>query len=290
MTNEPLGSGDDDSLLADVFSSDRDRGADIAASEPDDPVESERQPPRQEAEAETDEQQVDDSSSEQPHRQVPLRELLSEREKRKEFEKRLEDIERESKRREEEWQRQRDDLTRQLTQPRPQPQPQQMQPPPDPFTDPEGYTSYRVSEAQRHFEDRLLNFSETTARRSYGSETVDAAYQAAQSQGLLQQGVFLREPDPWGAMVEWHKQHKAQQEIGGDLEAYNKRIEERIRQQVLAELKAGGGGQGQGNAQKFPGTLADQTAAGVSGALPQSDEAMADEIFSSERRNKQRFK
>lgn len=277
MTNEPLGSGDDDSLLADVFSSDRDRGADIAASEPDDPG-SEQQPPRQEAEAESDEQQVDDSSSEQSHRRmVPLPELLDLREKRKkdreDFEKRLEDIERENKRREEEWQRQRDDLTRQLTQPPVQHQYAQA---PDPELEPEAYA-----------ENRILGLSEVYARRNYGSDVVDKAYQAAQSQGLLQQGVFLRQPDPWGALVEWHKQHLAQQEVGTDIEAFKKRIAEETRQAVLAELKAGGG---QGKAQKFPSTLADQTAAGASGALPQSDEAMADEIFSSERRNKQRFK
>ena len=280
MTNEPIGSGDDDSLLEDVFSSDRDRGGKDAPSGDDDQSTAQA-PPQQEADAETDGQEVEEPSSERPSHMVPLKELRSEREKRQAMEKRLEEIERENERREAEWQRRISDLTTRITQP--PVQHQQPQPPPDPYTDPEGYTEYRMSAVQQQFENRLLDYSETAARRAFGNDTVDAAFQAAQAQGLIQQRAFLGKPDPWGAMVEWHKQYRAQQEVGTDLEAFKKRIAEEAVQKALAELKAGGG---QGKAQKFPGTLADQTATGDQGVLPQSDEAMAAEIFDTDRRAK----
>lgn len=283
MTNEPIGSGDDDTLLEEMFSSDRDRSATNAADGDD------VQPPEQSTSGEEDAgqpdgQQDEPPSSEHPQRQVPLRELKAEREKRQAVEKALEDFKRENERRDAEYRRQLDDLTRRVTQPA---QPQQQIQPPDPYTDPEGYTEYRTNAVQQQFEDRLLNFSEVSARRTFGSEKVDAAFQAAQSQGLIQQGAFLKTPDPWGEMVEWHKRYQAQQEVGTDIEAFKKRIAEETRQAVLAELKAGGAGK---TAQRFPGTLADQTAAGAGGALPQSDEAMAAELFDPDRRSRQRFR
>lgn len=278
----------DDDALADVFGSERgDRGGKEPAPEP--PVEDQRQSrddsgrfaaKSKDEQAPADQQQAppleqDQQTDQNASRHVPLSELLSERKKRQEIER----LQAEAEARARVYEQQ---LQQLMQQRQPPPQPQQQIEPPDPLTDPDGYLRH----VQQQFEQRLLNqkldTSELLARRHYGAQAVDEAFQAAQQAGLI--GHFIREADPYGALVEWHRKQKVLAEVGDDPDAYRRRLEEEIKAKVLADLKAGGAS-GLPQQQRFPGTLANATATGPQGAV--LDEAtMMKDVFGSERRNR----
>lgn len=208
------------------------------------------------------------------NRHVPLSELLSERKQRQEKERLYMEAEARAKAYEQMLQRQ--------PQPQYQPQPQpQAEPPPDFFTDPEAAFNHRIQTVQQQYTNMLLNQSEVMARDKFGDEPVDAALKAAQQAGVAH--TFMNTPHPWGELVKWHKRQQTLQVVGDDPDAYRKKIEEEVRQKVLAELKAGGAN-GQ-PAQKFPGSLATATGQGEQGAHLTEEAAMGS-IFASGRNRK----
>lgn len=294
MAGEPA----DDDALADVFGSEReDRGGKEPAPVPqatDDQGQPRdehgrfaaksqgeqqgQQPPEQQQQAapEPTEPPVDPNAN----RQVPLSELLSERKKFKSREEELSRLQVEADARAKAYEQQLQQFMQQQRQPPPQTQ-QQIEPP-DPLTDPEGYFRHMQQQFQTQLLNQKLDTSELLARRQYGAQAVDEAFQAANQAGVI--GNFIRDPDPYGSLVEWHKKQKALAEFGDDPAAYKQRLEEEIRQKVLAELKAGGAN-GQPQQQRFPSTLAAATATGPQGAV--LDEAtMMGDIFGSGRRNR----
>lgn len=108
--------------------------------------------------------------------------------------------------------------------------------PPDIYENPEGY--------QRAIDQRLAQMeananatmSERIARMQHGDQTIDEAFSAAQAAGVIDQ--FKGARDPWGDLAKWHKTQQISQEIGGDLEAYKKRVEEQVRAEIQAGLVA----------------------------------------------------
>lgn len=264
----------DDDALGDVFDSGRDRGGKSAPSEVKAPVEQvATTPPEQPAE-----EQDQDAG-----KMVPLRELTSERKKLK---GKLEEESRARIAAEE-----RAKVLEQFARPQAQQAPQRQPEAPDPITDPEGYARFVDARAEhRVFQDRLHR-SEERARDKYGDAEVDEAFQAAIAAGLIARQHFIQsEPrHPWGAMMEWHKQQKILQTVGNDPAAYEKQIEERVRQKVLKELQAGNGPIAAAQPTRFPGTLADTTAAGTQGAHLSEEAAMKD-VFGTDRASRTRRK
>lgn len=74
-------------------------------------------------------------------------------------------------------------------------------------------------------------YSQREAVRTHGAEKVQAAYQA------LEKGMASRDPeawtvynramqsmDPYGSIVDWHKQRETLAQIGGDLDSYKQRL------------------------------------------------------------------
>ena len=205
-------------------------------------------------------------------RQVPLSELMAERKKRQEIERLHIEAEARAK------------AIEQMLQRQPQPQyqpPPQAQQPPDFNLDPEGALSFHLQQQHLVFMNQMLNQSEIMARDKFGDELVDTALKAAQAAGVT--NTFMDKPHPWGELVKWHKRQQTLQVVGDDPDAYRKRIEEEVRQKVLAELKAGGAN-GQ-PAPKFPGSLATATGQGEQGAHLTEEAAMGS-IFASGRNRK----
>lgn len=283
------GSADADAFK-DIFKPDSDIGADTAAPEAGQPRDDhgrfapkssdpepkpEAPPPAPEAKQPASPEPKDDPAS---NRMVPLSELLAEREKRKsearlreeaaarvsEYEQRMAAILAEQAQQQQYIQNQQ----RQLQQ-----EPQQI---PDPVTDPQGFFAYQQELIQRQIMNERANFSERLARKEHGDAAVDAALKAAPP-SVRQRA--LNTPDPYGALMQWHKQASFLSEVGPDPSAYRTKLETEIRQKVLAELKAGGQQQQQ---TRFPGTLADATPTGPQGAHL-TDEAVAKELFSTAR-------
>ncbi len=278
----------DDTLLDEIFDTDRDRAGDDAPAEPEKTVVAEPEPtpepePRPEEEppkaAEPEARQEEDDSSQNRH--VPLSELLKEREK---FRNREDEIRREAQERERQYQEAlRVAIERQqAAQQQPKPEPI------DPYVDPQGALQQVTQDLRGQFEEQLINtnlhMSERFARMKYGDEAVNQAFQAAQAANAL--GHFSSNPDGWNAMVNWHQREQALAKVGTDVDAYEKQIREEERKKVLEELKQGGqqptGAPQQQPQQRIPGTLTGVTAAGTQ-PVAVSDEALLNDIFANDR-------
>jgi hypothetical protein len=144
---------------------------------------------------------------------VPLAALQSEREKNRALSERVAQIE------------------RMLQSPQTPAQPAKL---PDMFDQPEAYQAALLAQLEARESNLLAEMSERFARTQHGTEVVDAAFEAAQAAGALDQ--FKGKRDAWGELVQWHKQQKALSEIGSDPEAWRKSERDRLRQEVMAEL------------------------------------------------------
>jgi hypothetical protein len=279
--------------FSDVFErEDRDRGAETAA--PVEPAQQPRdesgrfaakqteEPPAKTAEPEKTAQAEPPPTSEpettEASRHVPLKELLSERERYKSERKLREEAERRAIEHEAQLK-----AMREVFQQQRQPPQQHREPPqrPDPFTQPEEFAQYQAE--QQHYARRtdIANMSERIARRMHGDELVEKATQWALSTGRNTL-YFNRAADPYGELVDDFQKFQVISEIGPDPAKYKASLRDQIRAEVLAELKAGG----TKPPPKFPGTLADATQAGSQGAML-SPEVIAHEIFDTNRNRRQ---
>ena len=275
MTTEK--SASDDAVLDDVFSSGRDRIGNSAPVEEHSEPEADGSQEHIEADGSEPSQEVTDPAT---GKVVPLNELISERKK---FQEKLDTLRADGERRDAEWRQKFEDLSRRTQQAQPQQQPAPKLP--DPLQEPEQYAEVLSNVVQNSTFHQGLNYSEDRARDKYGDKEVDEAFQAAERAGLLQRSHFIQTSPrhPWGAMVEWHRQQKVLETVGSDPDAFRAKIEEEVRAKVLEELKAGKGpGAQQAQPQRFPGTLADATAAGKQGAHITTGAVMAD-VFGSDR-------
>lgn len=277
----------DADVLADTFSSNRDRGADSAAPDPKTEAVHDEAPPQEEApktEAKDDGSLRDDRG--RFAARVPLSELTSERDKRQSAEKARDEEARLRTQLEDRlkfYDTQMQDLQRRVYAVQ-QPQSQVQQPEmPDPITDPNGWAQYQQAQIQNMVMTERANMSEISARRAFGDEIVDKATQAALQANLG--GQFMRMRDPYGAVIDWFKRQQVLSEIGPDPEKYKTSLRDQIRHEVLAELQKNGTASPQA-AQRFPGTLADKTASGPSVAMPVSDEAVMGEVFGHARKRR----
>jgi len=276
---------DADEALDSVFASDRDRGADSAAPEKEAPPPLE---PKQEAETPKEDQQPTEGDSSKQYRDpetgrfVPLTELKTEREKRQEearlraeAERRAVALEAQLEEARRYWANQQQTTSAQQKQAAPEP--------PDPYVDPEGY--FRFMEAQRQereFHTRVHLSEELMRSRHSDYDAAEEAFRrvAVNDPSLVRQ--LASHPVPAKFAYEVGKRILANNRIGPDPDAFEKRIREEERQKVIAELKAG-----PKTTQRFPGTLADSMAASEQGSA-QSDEAMLGDVFSSTRRVRKR--
>ncbi len=201
---------------------------------------------------------------------VPVAELLKERQSRQEKEREL----LEAKAQAQAYER----MVQQFQQQRQEPR-REAQPPPDPNLDPEGALHYHTNALRQEFRNEQLNEYEDAVREQHG-EAVDKALAAAQAAGALP--LITAKRNPWKELMTWHKRHAVVDEVGGDLEAYKKRIADETRAAVLAELKAGGASSA---GTRFPGSLAAATGQGAQGAHL-TDEAALGDVFASGRNRK----
>lgn len=271
----------DDAIVDNVFASDRDRGADVAAPEPQakEPVETEPEVKADEAEIKSEDGSSKQYRDPETGRFVPLTELKTERQKRQEEARLRAEAEQRAiaaEARAEEARR----YAERFYQQQHQQQQQNYQPPqpPDPFVEPEQYQRYVVGQAQLASLNERLNISQMMAEEKFGAEVVEKALQAAAQAGVAQH--FVQARHPYADLVTWFNRQEAIHRIG-DPTSFETRIREEERQKVLAELKKGGSA----SPQKFPGTLADASAAGQQGRLL-TDEAIVDSLFASDRRRR----
>lgn len=139
------------------------------------------------------------------------------------------------------------DLRKQLAE-----RPKADQPPPDPFSDPEKFAQHMADQRISPVEQKLgqietfmsqmrEQFSQTMAVQRFGQDKVIEAARA------MEQALAQRDPqatmvyqralngsfDPYGDIVNWHRQQTTFSQIGGDLEAYNKKVTEKALEEAL---------------------------------------------------------
>ena len=116
-----------------------------------------------------------------------------------------------------------------------QPKERSPAPLPDVLEDQAGFALTIQQQIQQQLQNVELNVSERMTRQQYGTDTVDAALQAARESGTIQQ--FMGKPDAWGELVRWHEQAQAAREIG-DPKTYTDRIKQEVLKEVQAEMAA----------------------------------------------------
>jgi len=86
---------------------------------------------------------------------------------------------------------------------------------PDPLLDPEGYAAHQQRVWDEKLWDNTAITSEIAARRYYGTDVVQAAFEALKAQADPLVGMRIRQsPDPWDTIVKWHQRELLLQEIG----------------------------------------------------------------------------
>ncbi len=191
---------------------------------------------------------------------VPVRELLSEREKRQAAEAERDAAKKETAALNSKL----DDILRRLeAAEKPQPKPEQTQAqaqePPDVFTDPVGFMAHIEARQQAKLDEMRAGMSMEMAHTRHG-EKFEAAYKALTSldpksdtNRQLVQSIY-RSANPGEAIVRWHNQQEALRRVGSDPDAYEAKVREEtrkalaadpeFRKQLLTELQAEASGRG----------------------------------------------
>lgn len=191
--------------------------------------------PEVEAQAEEPEQETGEENEpevtptpdedEKPVRQVDLKALLDEREKRQEAQRASEEAARKAA-----------ELERKLA---------ELQKPkeeaPDWWADPAAAAQHQAQTIEQRFEAQRLSQSKFFAEREFGAETVNEALEYFDKNPQFS-AQFMDQPSPFHAAVEFYKRQKLVDEIGTDPDAYlNSRVEalleERLRQAAGAPSK-----------------------------------------------------
>lgn len=172
---------------------------------------------------------------EKDHR-IPIRELLDERDRRQAAEREKQEL-----------------LQRLAAYERQHQQPPQR---PDPIADPDAYAEYmddtmggRIQSAAEEARMAAVNLAFDLAVDQHGQEAVDTAMGALEATGDRALAASIKNAvNPAKALMKWHSRHKAQAEVGDDLDGYLARKREEwlsdpaVREQVLAKAREEAGG------------------------------------------------
>ena len=116
---------------------------------------------------------------------------------------------------------------------------------PDFFADPDSAISHRLSPYEQRMADMQRQLLRTQAALEVGNiKAIDEAYGEAMSRMRsgdpsmrIAEAQIMASPNPYVALVEWHRAEKQRQKYGNDPEDYiNKQVEERVAQK-LAEFQ-----------------------------------------------------
>ncbi len=116
--------------------------------------------------------------------------------------------------------------------------PQQPAPQPiDPVADPEAAYAALQQQNQQELLTIRLDMSESFARQRFGDQAVNEALDAAHAAGINRH--FAQHKDAYGEMMRWHQGQRLSQEIGSDPSAYEARIREKVKAEILAQFRGG---------------------------------------------------
>lgn len=118
------------------------------------------------------------------------------------------------------------DLQRRLEALEKKPEPKPQEDEPDPLVDPKAYREHM----ERRFEERLLNerreMSLQSAHEKYQGEFEEAYKAAAERVDPALKAKMQASRNPGETLIQWYRERKTAEEIGGDLTAYKQRLRE----------------------------------------------------------------
>lgn len=228
--------------------------ADEPAKEPAKEGEQKAEPDAQNAPKQAEPQSADPSKP----GYVPLDALLSEREKRKDLERRLQEIDQREK--------------------------QAKAKAPDPIDDPEGYARYQSETIDNTRAEIKLETSEELMREKLGDAEFDKMaqwwrQQVQENPHLIQQGIKQR--NPWKFAYDQYRKNSVLSEVGTDLEAYRKKIveEERAKWEAEQAERAAQTPGAQQPARQPPPSLASKPQAANAKSIPTGPGQAFDNVF-----------
>lgn len=125
------------------------------------------------------------------------------------------------------WQAERQELRRRLAALE-KPPAAQAEEEPDPLLDPKGYREFM----EKRLDDRLLNerreMSLQLAHRTYKGEFEEAYAAAQKGVDPALKAKMQNSRDPGETLIQWHREQKTMQEVGGDLNAFRQKEAERL--------------------------------------------------------------
>ena len=215
-------------------------GGSAIASEAPEPV---NQPTPEVAEApELDNQETDTpepAEASNGSKMVPHEALHKEKEKVKRYTEQVASFEKTLAEREAAWERRIEQLVGTMKPKEPEPEA------PDFWNDPDGYLKGALTPVQQQIAEQREMMSQLMAEEKFGVDTVKAAltdlesYMRSNPAAKADYQAIMQNRHPYGALVEWHKRHQTQAEIGADPEAYQAKLREDLKAEVLAELQGG---------------------------------------------------
>jgi hypothetical protein len=120
-------------------------------------------------------------------------------------------------------------------------------PKPEIWDDPNGFVTSGIEQAVNPIQQQMTQmrgeFSQMMAIQQFGAEKVQAAFaaldQAARAGDpeavMMAQRVKTTSMHPFGDIVNWHNRHSVYSQIGGDLDAYKKKLTDEAREAALKD-------------------------------------------------------
>lgn len=186
-----------------------------------------------------EEDRTQEAEAEGGTKMVPHEALHAEKQKVKRYTEQVASFEKTLAEREAAWERRIEQLTSAMKPKEPEKEA------PDFWSDPDGYLKGALSPVQQQIAEQKEQFAQMLAEQQHGAEVVQGAVKALEmelrsnpaSSGVYQQ--IMAQRNPYQAVVEWHKRHQTQAEIGSDPEAYKAKLREDLKAEILAELQGG---------------------------------------------------
>jgi hypothetical protein len=105
-----------------------------------------------------------------------------------------------------------------------QPKPAEKPAKPDPLIDPDGYEAYLEAKVEEKLLNNQRESSLLAAHGKYKTEFEEAYSAAQKAVDPALKARMQTSRDPGETLIQWHRENKTRQEIGGDLTAYKQRL------------------------------------------------------------------
>lgn len=224
------------STLDSILSGEGAPASEPQAAAPATPETTQEQPQGQPEPASNDEPQTDERGM------VPVAALQAERQKAKRYTEQVAEFQQKLEQQNAQWEQRFSQMMSAVMPKQAQPE---HAPPPDIWDDPNAFVRSQAMEMVTPLRQQMLAMARQVAEIQFQPDAVKAAEEAfnrAAATGQIDPDVHRRinsSPNPFAAAVQWHQHVTTMSEIGSDPAAYKAKLEQELRDKVLAEIQEG---------------------------------------------------